>query len=243
MTALVVAIDGPSGTGKSTISRRIAAEFGLAYLDTGAMYRAVTLHCMDAGVNLADARAVAAVLPTLKLEVELVPDGPVKVRAGGRDVTALIRTPEVTRNIRYVADVPEVRHWLVQMQRVIGHEGDLVTEGRDQGTVVFPSADLKVYLVASAEVRARRRFEELSAKGTRTSMQEVLADVRQRDHADMTRPVGALRKAEDAIEVDTSDMTPDEVAEKIVALARQKLVVATRKVDRLKLGLEPGPNH
>jgi cytidylate kinase len=129
------------------------------------------------------------------------------------------------------------------MQRVIGEAGDLVTEGRDQGTVVFPDADLKIYLVASAEVRARRRFEELSAKGTRTSMQEVLADVRQRDQADMARPVGALRKAADAIEVDTSDMTPDEVAEKIVALARQNLSVATRKVDRAKLGLEPGPNR
>ena len=166
-----------------------------------------------------------------------MPDGPVKVRVNGRDVTALVRTPEVTRNIRHVADVPAVRHWLVQMQREIGRAGDLVTEGRDQGTVVFPDADLKIYLVASADVRARRRHTELREKGVQATLDEVQADVIQRDQADMSRPVGALRKADDAIEVDTSHMTPDEVAERIVALAREKLALATRKIDKSRLGL------
>lgn len=237
MSRNIIAIDGPGGSGKSTITRLVAARLGLRYLDTGAMYRAVTLHCMETGVKLDDPGAVAAALPGMQLDVKLVPDGPVKVSVGGRDVTALIRSPEVTRNIRFVADVPEVRRRMVEMQRQIGQGGDLVTEGRDQGTVVFPDADLKIYLVASTEVRAERRHTELRQKGVKTTLDEVKADVIQRDHADMTRTVGALRRAADAIEVDTSQMTPDQVAEKIVSLARDKLALATRKIDRARLGL------
>ncbi|MBE7493103.1 MAG: (d)CMP kinase [Planctomycetes bacterium] len=234
----IITIDGPSGAGKSTITRLVAARLGLRYLDTGAMYRAATLHCMKAGIRLDDPKAVAGAIKTLKLDVELVPDGPVKVRIGGQDVTDKIRTPEVTRNIHHVADVMEVRDWLVKMQREIGQQGDLVTEGRDQGTLVFPHADLKVYLFASPEVRARRRFNELKQRGMETSFDEVLKDVSHRDHLDMSREHGGLRKALDAVELDTSNLTPDEVAEAIVKLAKSRLSAKTRKIDKSKLGLD-----
>ena len=238
MSQNIITIDGPSGAGKSTITRLVAARLGLRYLDTGAMYRAATLHCMKAGIRLDDPKAVAGAIRTLKLDVGLVPDGPVKVRIGGQDVTDKIRTPEVTRNIHHVADIMEVRDWLVKMQRQIGEQGDLVTEGRDQGTLVFPHADLKVYLFASPEVRAKRRFNELKQRGLETSFDEVLKDVSQRDHLDMSREHGGLRKALDAVELDTSSLTPDEVAEAIVKLAKSRLSAKTRKIDKSKLGLK-----
>jgi len=239
MAQNIITIDGPGGSGKSTITRLVAARLGLGYLDTGAMYRAATLHCMEAGVKLDDPAAIAVALASLTLDVELVPDGPVKVRIGGRDVTALIRTPEVTRNIRFVADHPAVRARMIEIQRRIARAGNLVTEGRDQGTDVFPHAGLKVYLVASPMVRARRRQAELEARGVKTTFEEVMHDVQERDKADMNRPVGALRKASDAVEIDTSDMSPAEVAEKIVTLARGRLALATRRIDKSRLRLEP----
>lgn len=238
MSQNIITIDGPSGAGKSTITRLVAARLGLRYLDTGAMYRAATLHCMRAGIRLDDPKAVAAAIKTLNLDVELVQDGPVRVSIGGQDVTDKIRTPEVTRNIHHVADVMEVRDWLVKMQRKIGEQGDLVTEGRDQGTLVFPHADLKVYLFASPEVRARRRYNELKQRGMETGYDEVLRDVSQRDHLDMSREHGGLRKALDAVELDTSNLTPDEVAESIIKLAKSRLSAKTRKIDKSKLGLK-----
>ncbi|MBK9975525.1 MAG: (d)CMP kinase [Planctomycetes bacterium] len=238
MSQNIITIDGPSGAGKSTITRLVASRLGLRYLDTGAMYRAATLHCMRAGIKLDDPKAVAGTIKSLNLDIELVKDGPVKVRIGGQDVTDKIRTPEVTRNIHYVADIMEVRDWLVAMQRKIGQQGDLVTEGRDQGTLVFPHADLKVYLYATHEVRARRRFEELRQRGLETTFDEVLKDVTQRDHLDMSREHGGLRKALDAVELDTSTLTPDQVAESIVKLAKSRLAMRTRKIDKDKLGLD-----
>lgn len=238
MSQNIITIDGPSGAGKSTITRLVAARLGLRYLDTGAMYRAATLHCMRVGIRLDDPKAVAGAIKSLQLDVELVQDGPVRVRISGQDVTDKIRTPEVTRNIHYVADVMEVRNWLVEMQRKIGLQGDLVTEGRDQGTLVFPHADLKVYLFASPEVRARRRFNELKERGMESSYDEVLKDVSQRDHLDMSRELGGLRKAMDAVELDTSNLTPDEVAESIIKLAKGRLAAKTRKIDKSKLGLK-----
>ncbi len=219
----VIAIDGPSGAGKSTIARLTAQRLGVRYLDTGAMYRAVTLHCMRSGVRLEDPKAVAGTLASLALRVELVTDGPMKVFLGKEEVTGKIRTLEVTRNIHHVADVVEVRTKLVAMQREIAGQGDLVTEGRDQGSVVFPDALLKVYMYASPEVRARRRHKELAEKGMDVSYPEILEDVSKRDHLDQSREVGALRKAPDAVELDTSDMTPEQVADAIVQLAKPRL--------------------
>jgi CMP/dCMP kinase len=219
----IITIDGPSGAGKSTVARGAAQELGLRYLDTGAMYRAVTLHCMRVGARLEVAKAIADALESLHLRVELVLDGPMQVFLGDEDVTGKIRTIEVTRNIHYVADVLEVRSRLVSMQRDIGRQGRLVTEGRDQGSVVFPDAALKIYMFATPEVRARRRFEELQSTGADVTYAEVLEDVARRDHLDQSREVGALRKAPDAIELDTSDMTPRQVVAAIVDLARDRL--------------------
>jgi CMP/dCMP kinase len=220
MTANLITIDGPSGAGKSTVAGLVAQKLGLRYLDTGAMYRAVTLHVMRSGVRLENSAAVAGTLDALRLRVELVPDGPMKVHLGDEDITERIRSQEVTRNIHYVADVAEVRNFLNEMQREIAAAGSLVTEGRDQGTVVFPDAALKIYLFASPEVRARRRFNELKERGVNVIYEEVLEDVSRRDYLDMGREIGGLKKALDAVEVDSSDLTAEQAADAIVELAR-----------------------
>lgn len=232
MSGNIITIDGPSGAGKSTIARLAALRLGLRYLDTGAMYRAVTLHCMRAAVRLDNPKEIAAALQSLQLLVELSLDGPMRVFLGDDEVTDNIRTQEVTRNIHYVADVTEVRNYLVGMQRKIGDAGNLVTEGRDQGTLVFPNASLKVYMFATPEVRARRRHTELRERGAETSYEEVLEDVSKRDYLDMGRELGGLKKAMDAVELDTSDLSPDQVAESIVKLAKSRLKMQTRKIDK-----------
>ena len=235
MSGNIITIDGPSGAGKSTIARLAALRLGLRYLDTGAMYRAVTLHCMHAGVHLDKPKEVAGTVKGLDLRVELVHEGPMRVFIGDQEVTDKIRTQEVTRNIHYVADVMEVRNYLVEMQRKIGQAGNLVTEGRDQGTLVFPNASLKVYMFATPEVRARRRFNELKERGVDASYEEVLEDVSKRDYLDMGRELGGLKKALDAVELDTSELSPDQVAESIVKLAKSRLKMQTRKIDKSAL--------
>ncbi|MCB9894455.1 MAG: (d)CMP kinase [Planctomycetes bacterium] len=235
MSGNIITIDGPSGAGKSTIARLAALRLGLRYLDTGAMYRAVTYHCMHAGIRLDDPKAIAGALKGLDLQVELSLDGPMRVFVGGKEITDKIRTQEVTRNIHYVADVMEVRNFLVEMQRKIGENGNLVTEGRDQGTLVFPNASLKVYMFATPAVRARRRHAELQARGAETTYEEVLEDVSKRDYLDMGRELGGLKKAMDAVELDTSELSPDQVAESIVKLAKSRLKMQTRKIDKSAL--------
>jgi cytidylate kinase len=232
MSGNIITIDGPSGAGKSTIARLCAMRLGLRYLDTGAMYRAVTLHCMLKGIHLDNPKEIARALKDVNLHVELTFDGPMRVFIGDKDVTDKIRTQEVTRNIHYVADVMEVRNYLVEMQRKIGENGNLVTEGRDQGTLVFPAASLKVYMFATPAVRARRRHAELKERGSDTTYEEVLEDVSKRDYLDMGREHGGLKKAGDAVELDTSDLTPDQVAESIVKLAKSRLKMQTRKIDK-----------
>ncbi|MCB9933593.1 MAG: (d)CMP kinase [Planctomycetes bacterium] len=232
MSGNIITIDGPSGAGKSTIARLCALRLGLRYLDTGAMYRAVTLHCMRKGIHLDNPKEIAGALQGLQLRVELSLDGPMRVFLGDDEVTGRIRTIEVTRNIHYVADVMQVRNYLVEMQRKIGESGNLVTEGRDQGTLVFPNASLKVYMFATPEVRARRRHTELMQRGAETTYEEVLEDVSKRDYLDMGRELGGLRKALDAVELDTSELSPDQVAESIVKLAKSRLKMQTRKIDK-----------
>ena len=235
MSGNIITIDGPSGAGKSTIARLAALRLGLRYLDTGAMYRAVTLHCMLAGIHLDQPKEIAGVLKDVQLRVEFAHEGPMRVHLGDRDVTDKIRTQEVTRNIHYVADVMEVRNYLVEMQRKIGEAGNLVTEGRDQGTLVFPNANLKIYMFATPEVRARRRHTELRERGQEASYEEVLEDVSKRDYLDMGRELGGLKKALDAVELDTSELAPDQVAEAIVKLAKSRLKMQTRKIDKSAL--------
>ncbi|HEX9080833.1 MAG TPA: (d)CMP kinase [Holophagaceae bacterium] len=208
----LIALDGPSGVGKSTTARRVARELGWDYLDTGAMYRAVTLALGRATVDLADRASLDRVLAGLSLALEGT-----RVLLGGEDVSEAIRSVEVTRRVTPVSAHPRVREVLVDQQRSLGQRGRWVVDGRDIGTVVFPQACCKIFLTASPEARARRRFLELQAKGQAPVFEEVLADLQRRDEADSTRAVAPLRKAEDAVELDSSDLSLEAVVAWIVA--------------------------
>jgi cytidylate kinase len=216
----VIAIDGPAGTGKSTVSRGLATALGARYLDTGAMYRIVTLAVLRAGAPLDDPAAIAAVDADLSVGYD-----PNDSRAylGGEDVSAEIRGDAVTRAVSAVSAVPAVRERLVGLQRRLADGTDsVVVEGRDIGTVVLPDADVKIFLTASAETRAKRRNDQNIAAGLGDDYEGVLADVRRRDHLDSTRAVSPLRAADDAIVVDTSEMTQAEVIEHLTDLVHQR---------------------
>ena len=213
---MIVTIDGPAGAGKSTVARGLAARLGYLFLDTGAMYRAATLAVMQDG-NLEDASLRLAITKKMNLELR---EG--RVRIDGKDVTGAIRTSEVTQNIHYVADDPAVRAILVARQQAIAKNQDVVTEGRDQGTVAFPDAECKIFLTASAVERARRRQVERTAKGDAVSIDSVRAAQDLRDRKDQDRAVGALKKADDAVEVVTDGMTIEEVIAHLEVLVRQK---------------------
>lgn len=207
---MVIAIDGPAGTGKSSVSRGLAQTLGARYVDTGAMYRIVTLAMLRAGVDLRDSEAIAAAAE-VPLSVGFDPQVE-QTYLDGEDVSVQIRSDEVTRAVSAVAAVPAVRARLVQLQRESAEGADsVVVEGRDIGTVVLPDAGVKIFLTASAETRARRRNDQNVAAGLADDYETVLSDVRRRDHLDSTRAVSPLRPAEDALIVDTSDMTQAEV--------------------------------
>ena len=215
---LIIAIDGPAGSGKSTVSKLVAKKLGLLYLDTGAMYRALTLKAMRTNRDLNDEKALVKMAQGTDINIETTPhEGLIKVVLDGEDVTNEIRTPELTENIKYIARVPGVRKCMVKMQRAIGSKSGAVLEGRDTTTVVFPDAHYKFYLDASPKERAERRFKELQELGINVSLKEVEEDAKQRDLSDKTRPVGALKKAEDAICIDTTNMSVDEVVNKILS--------------------------
>ena len=210
MSGVVVAIDGPAGTGKSTVSRGLARELGARYLDTGSMYRIVTLALVRAGVDLNDPGAIAAAAD-VPLSIGYDPDVE-QAFLGDEDVSVQIRGDEVTRAVSAVSAVSEVRTRLVAIQRELATgPGSVVVEGRDIGTVVLPDAPVKIFLTASAETRARRRNEQNIASGLPDDYETVLADVRRRDHLDSSRALSPLRAAEDAVIVDTSDMNQTEV--------------------------------
>ncbi|MBU3706531.1 MAG: (d)CMP kinase [Mycobacterium sp.] len=221
MSGVVIAIDGPAGTGKSSVSRGLARKLGARYLDTGSMYRIVTLAMLRAGVDLTDPQAIAAA-SDVALTVGDDPDTE-QALLGAEDVTAAIRTDEVTRAVSAVSAVPAVRSKLVRLQQEVarGH-GSVVVEGRDIGTVVLPDADLKIFLTASAETRARRRNEQNIAAGLADDYETVLADVQRRDHLDSTRTVSPLRAADDAVVVDTSEMSRDEVIDRLYRLVSER---------------------
>jgi len=210
VSGVVIAIDGPAGTGKSSVSRGLAQTLGARYVDTGAMYRIVTLAMLRAGVDLRDSEAIAAAAE-VPLSVGFDPQVE-QTYLDGEDVSVQIRSDEVTRAVSAVAAVPAVRARLVQLQRESAEGADsVVVEGRDIGTVVLPGAGVKIFLTASAETRARRRNDQNVAAGLADDYDTVLSDVRRRDHLDSTRAVSPLRPAEDALIVDTSDMTQAEV--------------------------------
>jgi CMP/dCMP kinase len=221
-SVVVVAIDGPSGTGKSSVSRGLARALGARYLDTGAMYRIVTLALLRAGVDLSDADAIGAASADIPLAVG---SDPAQDRSylAGEDVSTEIRGDEVTRAVSAVSAVPVVRRRLVALQRELASgEGSVVVEGRDIGTVVLPDADVKFFLTASAQERARRRNDQNVASGLGDDYPGVLADVQRRDHLDSTRAVSPLRPADDAVVVDTSDMTEPEVIAHLLKVVGQR---------------------
>ena len=208
---LIVAVDGPSGTGKSTMCRALAKRLDAKYVDTGAMYRVATLAVLRAGVDPADTAKVIEATTDLPLEVSDDPDS-TEVLFAGEDVKAEIRGAEVTKHVSSVSAIPEVRVNLVELQRKLAREsGRAIVEGRDIGTVVLPDAPAKAFMTASAEVRAKRRYDQDVAAGREADFDAVLADVQRRDEADSSRATSPLKPADDAVLVDTSEMTPDEV--------------------------------
>lgn len=214
---MIITIDGPAGSGKSTAARLLAERLGFQFLDTGAMYRAVALKALAAGIDLADEARVGKLAGGMEIEAL----GPV-VRADGQDVTAAIRSPEVTSGASKVAAIPEVRAALVLLQQKAAAGRDIVTEGRDQGTVVFPEAECKFYLTADPRERARRRQDELRAQGEDVTFEDLLAQILERDTRDKTRETAPLRPADDALSIDTSNMTPDEVVRVLETIVRRK---------------------
>jgi len=221
VSGVVIAIDGPAGTGKSSVSRELAQTLGARYVDTGAMYRIVTLAMLRAGVDLRDSEAIAAAAE-VPLSVGFDPQVE-QTYLDGEDVSVQIRSDEVTRAVSVVSAVPAVRARLVQLQRELAEGADsVVVEGRDIGTVVLPGADVKIFLTASAETRARRRNDQNVAAGLADEYETVLSDVRRRDHLDSTRAVSPLRPAEDALIVDTSDMTQAEVIAHLRDLVKER---------------------
>jgi len=216
---ITIAIDGPAGSGKSTVAKRVAEILGLLYLDTGAMYRAVTLKALRAGIDPADGETLAALAAGTELAFVRREDGSYHLFMDGQDVSTEIRSSEVTQHVSAVSAVPAVRTVLVKQQQMIARPGGVVMDGRDIGTVVLPHADLKIFLTASLEERARRRWLELTEKGFTGTREEIAADLQRRDAYDAGRPVAPLKPAPDSIIIDTSNLGIEEVVERILALA------------------------
>ncbi len=214
---MIVTIDGPAGAGKSSVARALALRLGFRFLDTGAMYRAVALAGLRQRVDWDRPEQLARLVLTLDIQM----DGE-RILLQGEDVSEAVRSLEVTAATRHAADNPEVRDRLVELQRATAGQQDIVTEGRDQGTVAFPKAECKIFLTASPELRAQRRLGDLQAQGESATLEEILAAQEKRDQEDATRPVGALVAAQDAIEVCTDGMTLDEVVDHLAALAKRQ---------------------
>lgn len=223
MSKTTIAIDGPAGSGKSTLAQKVAERLGFTYLDTGAMYRAITYLSIRNGI-VDDEDAVSQFV--LDLDVTLnYENGITRVFVNGEEVTSFIRTPEVNGKVSEIARMPAVRTELVRMQRKMGEIGNVVAEGRDQTTIVFPDADLKIYLVADLDVRAERRYKEFSEKGIEIDIEEVKDNLKKRDNIDSSREVGPLMKAENAIEVDTSKLSVDEEFEILIENIKKKIKI------------------
>ncbi len=219
---IAVAIDGPSGAGKSTLARAVAAEFGFLYVDTGAMYRTVGLYIRRKEIDPDDAAAVAAALPGAQVSLAYR-DGEQRVFLGDEDVSEAIRTPEASRYASKVSAIPAVRAFLLETQRRMARENSVVMDGRDIGTVGLPDAKIKIFLHASAEDRARRRFEELQARGTPQPYDEVLADIRERDERDENRAAAPLRRADYAIDRVTTGNTLEQSRALLIRTVRERL--------------------
>ena len=214
-----IAIDGPAGAGKSSVAKLCAKELGFIYIDTGALYRAIGVCVLRKGLATDCKEDVVSVLPDISLALEFK-DGEQRVLLNGEDVSRDIRLPEASMAASNVSAIPEVRSFLLDMQKKFARENNCLMDGRDIGTVILPDAQLKIFLTASPEVRADRRYKELIEKGTPKDYDELLEEIKQRDYNDSHRAVAPLKPADDAIIVDSSDMPIDEVVEKIVTLAK-----------------------
>ncbi len=212
---ITIAIDGPAGAGKSTVAKILAKALGISYLDTGAMYRALTLKALANKINLESGEALADLAKETKIELKPSAAG-LNIILDGEDVSQEIRTPQVTNNTFYIARAPEVREIMVNLQRELGKKQSVVAEGRDIGTVVFPNATKKFYLDADFNERARRRIKELQEKGKPVDQEQLQKELNERDQKDFTRKVGPLKKADDAIVIDSTGLTAEETAEKIL---------------------------
>lgn len=218
---MIIAIDGPAGTGKGTIASLISKRLGYTYIDTGAMYRCIALKMLNNNIQLYDIEKIKKLLEETKIEFMNIADKQ-HVFLDDEDVTDEIRTPRVNDVVSPVSAIVEIRKKLVEMQQKFGEELNVVMEGRDITTVVFPNADVKIYLTATPEIRAKRRFDELIAKGVNTTFEETLEKINARDKNDMNKPVGALMIAKDAIVVDSSNLTIEEVYEKVHEIITDK---------------------
>ncbi|MGN0599111.1 MAG: (d)CMP kinase [Oscillospiraceae bacterium] len=219
-----IAIDGPAGAGKSTIAKAAAKQLGFIYVDTGALYRAVAFEMMSRGISAGDKEKVAAELEKFDtgfFSLRFI-DGVQHVFSGEKDVSGMIRTPEVSMGASAVSAIPEVRKFLFELQRSIAAENNVIMDGRDIGTVVLPNADLKIFLTASAEVRADRRYKELAEKPDCPTYEQVLADIKQRDYNDMNRETAPLKQADDAVLADTSNLDLDGAISLIISLIKEK---------------------
>ena len=220
---IAVAIDGPSGAGKSTLSRAVARELGMVYVDTGAIYRSVGLYVYRQGADPKDAGAVQALLPQIRVELRYEEDGLQHMYLNGEDVSEEIRRPEISLYASAVSAIPAVRAFLLEMQREMARRCSVIMDGRDIGTVVLPQAQVKIFLTASAQERARRRYLELQQRGTPQDYETVLQQVQQRDRQDMNRAAAPLRPAEDAVTLDTTGCSFQESKQMILQLIQEKV--------------------
>lgn len=219
--SIAVAIDGPVGAGKSSIAKECAKRLGFIYVDTGALYRCIGLFCDRNGVNIDDASRVEAALMHITLDVK-IKNGTQHVYLNSYDVSEEIRLPEISMAASKVSAIPAVREYLLQFQRDMAASQNVIMDGRDIGTVVLPNAEVKIYLTADAEVRAKRRYDELIAKGNNVTFESVLADLNQRDHNDMTREIAPLKQADDAVLADTTKLDFDSSCDLLIGIIKEK---------------------
>lgn len=216
-----IAIDGPAGAGKSTIAKAVAKRLGMIYLDTGAMYRSVAYYVLEHGADVNDERAVEALLPGIEMDIRYE-NGMQQIYVSGKNVTPYLREPHMSKAASDVSALPCVRYKMVELQREFAASHDVVLDGRDIGTFVLPDANCKFFMTASPEERAKRRFKELTEKGRVCTFEEVLADINKRDYNDSHRAVAPLKQAEDAVRIDTTDMSIEQVTECVERIVKEK---------------------
>lgn len=218
-----IAIDGPAGAGKSTIARKVAADLSIIYVDTGAMYRAIGAYAIRKGIDTKDAEGVSALLPEISLELSYSEEQGQRIFLNGEDVSTEIRLPEMGMAASNVSSIPNVRAFLLEQQRGMARRQSVIMDGRDIGTVVLPDAKVKIFLTASPEERARRRWKEFSEKGLSDSYEDILADVIRRDEQDMNRPIAPLKQAEDAVLLDSTELNFVQTVEKVKEIIKERV--------------------